>query len=56
MSCCNKVKQAIEDNVCVMCTQPVLSFEDAFSERFYVQTGVCENCQNDLMKKEDADE
>jgi len=56
-----EVTQAIEDSICYKCEQPVLSFEDGFSERYYLMTGICENCQlEDTATKDpfvgDADE
>ena len=48
-------EQAIEDGICNLCGEPVLSFEDAISEREYAISGTCQNCQNEVFNKEDED-
>ncbi len=45
-------KQAIEDEVCNLCGEAVLSFEDPISEREYAISGTCQNCQNEVFNKD----
>ena len=53
-------KQAIEDGVCNLCGEPVLSFKDELSLTEYEISGCCQNCQDELFEpdpyEEDADE
>jgi len=48
--------QSIADEVCNLCGEPVLSFEDELSLREYEISGICQNCMNDLFIEEDEDE
>ncbi len=43
-------KQAIEDGVCNLCGEPILSFKDELSLREYEISGMCGNCQDDLFE------
>ena len=54
-------QQAIEDGVCNLCGEPVLSFRDELSLDEYEISGICGNCQDELFEpdpyfEEDADE
>ena len=53
-------KQSIEDGVCNLCGEPVLSFKDELSLTEYEISGCCQNCQVELFEpdpyEEDADE
>ena len=55
-----RLKQSIEDGVCNLCGEPILSFEDPFSEREYYISGQCQFCQDKIFEHdsfvEDADE
>lgn len=56
----NDKKQAIRDEVCNLCGEPVLSFKDEISKREYGISGMCQNCMDDVFEKdpfvEDEDE
>ncbi len=41
--------QAIADEVCNLCGEPILSFEDELSLKEYEISGCCQNCQNELF-------
>ena len=54
-------QQAIEDGVCNLCGDPVLSFKDELSLKEYEISGCCQSCQDELFEpdpyfEEDADE
>jgi hypothetical protein len=42
-------KQAIEDEVCNLCSEPILSFRDAISKTEYGISGLCQNCQDEIF-------
>ncbi len=48
----NDKKQAIEDEVCNLCGEPVLSFKNELSKREYGISGLCQNCQTDIFEKD----
>ena len=52
-------KRAIEDGICNLCGEPVLSFKDELSLTEYEISGICQNCQDELFEpdpyEEDAD-
>ena len=56
----NDKKQAIRDEVCNLCGEPVLSFKNEISKHEYSISGCCQNCQDELFEKdpfvEDEDE
>ena len=56
----NDKKQAIRDEVCNLCGEPILSFKDELSKREYGISGCCQNCQDELFEEdpfvEDEDE
>ena len=39
--------EAIADEVCIMCNEPVLSFANDLNRLMYEISGVCQNCQDD---------
>ena len=41
--------QSIADEVCNLCGEPILSFEDELSLKEYEISGCCQNCQNELF-------
>ena len=53
-------EQAILDEVCNLCGEPVLSFRDKKSLEEYHITAMCQNCQDKFFEpdpyEEDADE
>lgn len=53
-------EQAILDEVCNLCGEPVLSFRDKKSLEEYHISAMCQNCQDELFEpdpyEEDADE
>ena len=54
-------QQSIADEVCNLCGEPILSFEDDASLKEYEISGMCQNCMNDLFTpdpfiEEDEDE
>ncbi len=42
-------QQAIEDNVCNLCGEQVLSFKDELSKTEYQISAMCQNCQDDTF-------
>ena len=44
-----KRKQAIEDEICDLCNDPILSFEDEKSLQEYHISGLCQSCQNEIF-------
>lgn len=46
----SRLKQSIEDGVCNLCGEQVLSFEDPFSEREYNISGQCQHCQDKIFE------
>ena len=54
-------QQAIEDGICNLCGEPVLSFKDELSLTEYHISGCCQNCQDELFEpdpftEEESDE
>lgn len=43
-------KQSIEDGVCNLCGEPILSFKDGDSLKEYHISGMCGNCQDELFE------
>ena len=38
---------AVADEVCICCNEPVLSFANDLNRLMYEISGVCQNCQDD---------
>ena len=49
-------KQAIEDGICNLCGEPVLSFKDELSLTEYEISGCCQNCQDELFEPDPYEE
>ncbi len=53
-------KQAIEDEICNLCHDPILSFKDEKSRTEYGISGLCQCCQDEIFTPDpfegDADE
>ncbi len=45
-------EQAILDEVCNLCGEPVLSFKDKVSVEQYHISGMCQNCQDGFFKSD----
>lgn len=45
--------QSIKDDVCTVCGEPAIEFEDGLSEREYAISGMCQKCQNKVFDGEE---
>ena len=45
-------EQAIADEVCNLCKEPILSFEDERSKTEFGISGLCQACQDEIFTKD----
>jgi hypothetical protein len=49
-------KDIIDKSLCMTCDSPNLAFHDALSEKEYVISGMCQDCQDLTFRCDDEDE